>query len=160
MTKSFAAALFLGLVAAVLSPSARAADDAPAPPASQPGEAKQFDEIKVTLDTVAIDGANADVVLRMDNLSGEEKSIAFLLFFEAQSESGELGDYDYAKTNCDGPSRRTEPSPANWRSSFPRRRTGSRSGSAKAWRATWSPSPSPPDAATRRGNAAATLSPL
>ena len=44
----------------------------------------------------------ADVVLRMDNLSGEEKSIAFLLFFEAQSESGELGDYDYAKTNCDG----------------------------------------------------------
>ena len=102
MTKSLAAALFLGLLAAVLSPSARAADDAPAPPVSQPGEAKQFDEIKVTLDTVAIDGAKADVVLRMDNLSGEEKSIAFLLFFEAQSESGELGDYDYAKTNCDG----------------------------------------------------------
>jgi hypothetical protein len=101
MTKSLAAALFLGLLAAVLSPSARAADDA-APPVSQPGEAKQFDEIKVTLDTVAIDGANADVVLRMDNLSDAEKSIAFLLFVEAQSESGEFGDYDYAKTNCDG----------------------------------------------------------
>lgn len=95
MTKSLAAALLLGLLAAFLSSSARAADDAP-------GEAKQFDEIKVTLDTVSIDGANADVVLRMDNLSDEEKPIAFLLFIEAQSESGELGDYDYAKTNCDG----------------------------------------------------------
>jgi hypothetical protein len=102
MTKPLAAALLLGLLAAGLSPSARAADDAPAPPVSQPGEAKQFDEIKVTLDTVAIDGANADVVLRMDNLSDAEKSIAFLLFVEAQSESGEFGDYDYAKTNCDG----------------------------------------------------------
>ena len=41
-------------------------------------------------------------MLRMDNLAEEEKSIACLLFIEAQSESGEFGDYDYAKTNCDG----------------------------------------------------------
>ena len=41
-------------------------------------------------------------MLRMDNLAEEEKSIALLLFIEAQSESGEFGDYDYAKTNCDG----------------------------------------------------------
>jgi hypothetical protein len=100
MTKSLAAALLLGLLAAFLSRSASAETDAPAAPVSQLGEAKQFDEIKVTLDTVLIDGANADVVLRMDNLSDEEKPIAFLLFIEAQSESGELGDY--AKINCDG----------------------------------------------------------
>jgi hypothetical protein len=102
MTKSLAAALLLGLLAAFISSSARATDDAPAPQASQLSESKQFDEIKVTLDRVSIDGANADVVLRMDNLSDEEKPISFLLFIEAQSESGELGDYDYAKTNCDG----------------------------------------------------------
>ena len=58
--------------------------------------------IKVTLESFAFHGANADVMLRMDNLADEEKSIALLLFIDAQSESGELADYDYAKTNCDG----------------------------------------------------------
>ena len=38
----------------------------------------------------------------MDNLADEEKEIAFLLFIDVHSETGELGDYDYAKTNCDG----------------------------------------------------------
>ena len=70
--------------------------------ASQAGDPKQFGSIKVTLESFAFQGANADVMLRMDNLADEERSIALLLFIDAQSESGELGDYDYAKTNCDG----------------------------------------------------------
>ena len=69
---------------------------------SQAGQSKQFGSIKVTREAFSFQGANADVMLRMDNLADEEKSIAFLLFIDAQSESGELGDYDYAKTNCDG----------------------------------------------------------
>ena len=64
--------------------------------------AKQFGTIKVTLQSFSIQGVKADVVLRMDNLGDEAKEIAFLLFIDVHSETGELGDYDYAKTNCDG----------------------------------------------------------
>ena len=56
--------------------------------ASQAGDPKQFGSIKVTLESFAFQGANADVMLRMDNLADEEKSIALLLFIDAQSESG------------------------------------------------------------------------
>jgi hypothetical protein len=38
----------------------------------------------------------------MDNVGDEEKEIALLLFIDVHSESGKLGDYDYAKTHCDG----------------------------------------------------------
>ena len=38
----------------------------------------------------------------MDNLADEEKEIAMLLFIDVHSETGELGDYDYAKSRCDG----------------------------------------------------------
>ena len=55
---------------------------------SQAGQSKQFGSIKVTLEAFSFQGANADVMLRMDNLADEEKSIAFLLFIDAQSESG------------------------------------------------------------------------
>jgi len=102
MTRSISTALLLGLFAVFIAPPAIAETAGPAPQASQLGESKQFGTIKVTLEQVSIEGANADVVLLMDNLSDEEKSIAFLLFVDAQSETGELGDYDYAKTRCDG----------------------------------------------------------
>ncbi|ODA68721.1 hypothetical protein A7A08_00553 [Methyloligella halotolerans] len=93
------------LVASTLSfpPAASAQVAAPVPVNSKVGDVKQFDRIRVTLDSFAIDGPKADVVLRMENLSDEEKSIAFLLFVEAQAESGEYGDYDYHRTHCDGP---------------------------------------------------------
>ena len=38
----------------------------------------------------------------MDNLADEEKEIAILLFIDVHSETGELGDYEYAKSHCDG----------------------------------------------------------
>lgn len=97
--RSRAVALLLGL-GVLGAPSWAVAENGTQ--ASPAGQSKQFDSIKVTLDSFAFQGAKADVMLSMDNLGDEEKSIAFLLFFEAQSESGELGDYDYAKTNCDG----------------------------------------------------------
>ena len=98
LAKSKVVALVLSFAALCAAHGAVAAEVQ----AAQAGQSQQFDSIKVTLESFSIQGANADVMLRMDNLAGEEKSIAFLLFIEAQSESGELGDYDYAKTNCDG----------------------------------------------------------
>ena len=100
LAKSKVVALVLSF-AALCAAHGAVAEDAEVQ-AAQAGQSQQFDSIKVTLESFSIQGANADVMLRMDNLAGEEKSIAFLLFIEAQSESGELGDYDYAKTNCDG----------------------------------------------------------
>ena len=102
MTRSISTALLLGLFAVFTSQSAVAESAGTATPVSQVGKSKQFGTIKVTLQSFSIQGVNADVVLRMDNLGDEEKSISFLLFIDARSESGELGDYDYAKTNCDG----------------------------------------------------------
>jgi hypothetical protein len=99
--RSGAAALLLGLAVACAPYWARA-ENAGGTQASQAGQSQQFDSIKVTLESFAFQGAKGDVMLRMDNLAEEEKSIALLLFIEAQSESGEFGDYDYAKTNCDG----------------------------------------------------------
>jgi hypothetical protein len=95
-------ALPLGLLAAFVSRSAVAESAGNATPVSQIGESKQFDSIKVTPESVAVDGAKADVVLRMDNVGDEAKEIAFMLFVDVHSETGELGDYDYAKTRCDG----------------------------------------------------------
>jgi hypothetical protein len=102
MTTSISTALLLGLIAVSISPSAATESAGTTTQVSQLGESKQFGTIKVTLDSFSIQGVNADVVLRMDNLADEEKSISFLLFIDARSESGELGDYDYARTNCDG----------------------------------------------------------
>ncbi len=96
------AALLCGLCALCAAQGAVAENAGDKTQPSQAGQSQQFDSIKVTLELFAFQGANADVMLRMDNLADEEKSIAFLLFIDAQSESGELGDYDYAKTNCDG----------------------------------------------------------
>ena len=95
------AALLFGLCA-LCAANWAVAENAGETHASQAGQSKQFGSIKVTLESFAFQGANADVMLRMDNLADEERSIALLLFIDAQSESGELGDYDYAKTNCDG----------------------------------------------------------
>ncbi len=102
MARSISAALLLGLFAVFVSQAAVAESDGTAAQASQLGEAKQFGTIKVTLESFSIQGVNADVVLRMDNLADEEKEIAMLLFIDVHSESGELGDYDYAKSRCDG----------------------------------------------------------
>ena len=102
MTRSISTALLLGLFAAFISQAAVAEDEGDKTPVSQLGKSKQFDQIKVTLDSFSIDGAKADVVLRMDNLADEEKEIAMLLFIDVHSETGELGDYDYAKSRCDG----------------------------------------------------------
>ena len=100
LAKSKVVALVLSF-AALFAAHGAVAEDAEAQ-AAQAGQSQQFDSIKVTLESFAFHGANADVMLRMDNLADEEKSIALLLFIDAQSESGELADYDYAKTNCDG----------------------------------------------------------
>ncbi|MGZ5652245.1 MAG: hypothetical protein ACXWG8_18125 [Usitatibacter sp.] len=102
MTRSISTALLLGLLAVFISQAAVAEDAGTPPQVSQLGEAKQFDAIKVTLQSFSIQGVNADVVLRMDNLADEAKDISFLLFIDVHSETGELGDYDYAKTHCDG----------------------------------------------------------
>jgi hypothetical protein len=102
MTRSISTALLLGLFAVFISRSAVAESAGTATPASQVGESKQFDSIKVTLESFATQGVNADVVLRMDNVGDEAKEISFLLFIDVHSETGELGDYDYAKTHCDG----------------------------------------------------------
>ncbi len=102
MTRSIATALLLGLLAVVISQSAGAETAGNAGQVSQLGDSKQFGTIKVTLESFAIQGAKADVVLRMDNVGDEAKEIAFLLFVDVHSETGELGDYDYAKTRCDG----------------------------------------------------------
>ncbi len=102
MTRSISTALILGLFTVFISQSAVAETAGTPTQASQLGESKQFDSIKVTLDSFSIQGAKADVVLRMDNLADEEKEIAMLLFIDVHSETGELGDYDYAKTHCDG----------------------------------------------------------
>ena len=75
---------------------------------------------------------NADVVLRMDNVGDEAKEISFLLFIDVHSETGELGDYDYAKTRCDG----TIPPKGSFDCKlaliFPLHRSRSQFGSAKA----------------------------
>jgi hypothetical protein len=102
MTRSISTALILGLFAVFIAQSAVAENAGTTTPVSQLGESEQFGTIKVTLESFAIQGVNADVVLRMDNLADEKKEISFLLFIDAHSETGELGDYDYAKTNCDG----------------------------------------------------------
>jgi hypothetical protein len=67
----------------------------------------------------------------MDNLADEKKEISFLLFIDAHSETGELGDYDYAKTNCDGTIPPKRSFNCNWRSSFQLHRTRFQFGSAK-----------------------------
>jgi len=104
MTKPLFAAMLAASFALFFPPVAGAQDASPSQigQVSQIGDSKQFDQIRVTLESVAIDGEKADVALRMDNLSEEEKQIAFLLFVEAQAETGEYGDYDYYKTRCDG----------------------------------------------------------
>jgi hypothetical protein len=101
MTRTISTALLLGLLAVFIA-QPDVAETADTGQVSQLGESRQFGTIKVTLESFAIDGAKADVVLRMDNVGDEEKSIAFLLFVDVHSETGELGDYDYAKTRCDG----------------------------------------------------------
>jgi hypothetical protein len=102
MMRSLLTVLLLGILSIFVSRSALAETDTPAAEPSQIGEAKQFGDIKVTLEKVAFDGPKGTVELRMDNLSDEQKSIAFMLFVDAQSETGETGDYDYFKTRCDG----------------------------------------------------------
>ena len=102
MTRSIATALLVGLLAGFIAQSAVAETAGNAGQVSQLGDSKQFGTIKVTLESVAVDGAKADVVLRMDNVGDEAKEIAFMLFVDVHSETGELGDYDYAKTHCDG----------------------------------------------------------
>ena len=102
MTRSIATALLLGLLAAFIAPSAIAETAGDAGLVSQPGDSKQFGTIKVTFESVAVDGPKADVVLRMDNVGDEQKEIAFMLFVDVHSETGDLGDYDYFRTHCDG----------------------------------------------------------
>ena len=102
MTRSISTALLLGLFALFISRSAVAESAGDTTQVSQLGESKQFDTIKVTLQSFSIQGVNADVVLRMDNVGDEAKEFSFLLFIDVHSEAGELGDYDYAKTRCDG----------------------------------------------------------
>jgi hypothetical protein len=102
MTRSIATALLLGLLAVLAGPSAIAETAGDAGQVSQPGDSKQFGTIKVTFESVAVDGPKADVVLRMDNVGDEQKEIAFMLFVDVHSETGDLGDYDYFRTRCDG----------------------------------------------------------
>lgn len=102
MTRSISTALLLGLLAAFVAPSAIAKTAGDTDQVSQPGDTKQFGTIKVTFESVAVNGPKADVVLRMDNVGDEQKDIAFMLFVDVHSETGALGDYDYAKTRCDG----------------------------------------------------------
>ena len=103
MTRTISTALLLGLCAVFFARSAVAAESGgDTTQVSQLGEAKQFGTIKVTLQSFSIQGVNADVVLRMDNIGDEEKEIAMLLFVDVHSETGELGDYDYARSRCDG----------------------------------------------------------
>jgi hypothetical protein len=97
-----ATALLLGLFAVFIFQPAVAGTAGTTTQVSQIGESKQFGTIKVTLQSFSIQGVKADVVLRMDNLADEEKEISFLLFIDVHSETGELGDYDFAKTHCDG----------------------------------------------------------
>ena len=98
---SLVSGLLLGLSALCVSRVA-VAESPDTTQVTQVGQSKQFGTIKVTLQSYSIQGVNADVVLLMDNLADAETSISFLLFFEARSDAGELGDYNYAKTNCDG----------------------------------------------------------
>ena len=102
MTRSISTALLLGLFAVVISQSAVAETAGNAGQVSQLGNSKQFGTIKVTLESFAIQGGKEFVVLRMDNVGDEAKEIALLLFIDVHSETGELGDYDYAKPRCDG----------------------------------------------------------
>jgi hypothetical protein len=101
MTRSISTALLLGLLAIFFSQSA-VAETAETGQVSPFGEPKQFGTIKVTLEAVAVEGAKAGVVLRMDNVGDEEKQIAYMLFVDVHSETGAVGDYDYARTRCDG----------------------------------------------------------
>ena len=103
MTRSISTALLLGLLAVFIARPAVAETCRQRRVKSRSSaSSKQFGTIKVTLESVAVDGAKADVVLRMDNVGDEAKEIAFMLFVDVHSETGELGDYDYAKTHCDG----------------------------------------------------------
>ena len=102
MTRTIATALLLGLLAVLAGPSAIAETAGDTGQVSQPGDTKQFGTIKVTFESVAVDGPKADVVLRMDNVGDEQKEIAFMLFVDVHSETGDLGDYDYFRTRCDG----------------------------------------------------------
>jgi hypothetical protein len=102
MTRSISTALLLGLLAAFIARSAVAESAGTTAQVSQFGESKQFSTIKVTPESLSIDGAKADVVLRMDNVGDEQKEIAYMLFVDVHSETGALGDYDYARTRCDG----------------------------------------------------------
>jgi hypothetical protein len=102
MTRTTSATLLLGLLAAFIAPSAFAESAGDTGQISQLGDTKQFGTIKVTFESVAADGPKADVVLRMDNVRDEQKEIAFMLFVDVHSETGDLGDYDYFRTRCDG----------------------------------------------------------
>ena len=115
MTRTISTALLLGLLAIFIAQSAAAEPAGNTGEVSQLGKSKQLNSIKVTLEAFSIQGAKADVALRMDNVGDEEKGISFLLFFEALSETGELGDYDYARTRCDGTIPQREVSNASWR---------------------------------------------
>ena len=89
---SIVAALLLGLSALCVARVA-VAESPDTTQVTQVGQSKQFGTVKVTLQSYSIQGVN---------LADAETSISFLLFFEARSDAGELGDYNYAKTNCDG----------------------------------------------------------
>ena len=102
MTRTISTALLLGLLAAFAAPPTFAEPDADTAQVSQPGDTKQFGTIKVTYESVTADGPKADVVLRMDNVGDEQKEIAFMLFVDVNSDAGELENYDYARTRCDG----------------------------------------------------------
>ena len=71
-------AVLLALTAVCVSTAGGAERAGDTTQASQAGQSKQFGGIKGTLESFSFQGANADVILRMDNLADEEKSIAFL----------------------------------------------------------------------------------
>jgi hypothetical protein len=131
MTRTIPTALLLVLLAVFVGQSAVAETAGNTGQVTQLGESKQFGTIKVTLESFSIQGAKADVVLRMDNVGDEEKEIALLLFVDVHSESGELGDYDYAKTHCDGKIPPKGSFECKLALVFPLRRSRFRFGSAK-----------------------------
>jgi hypothetical protein len=60
MTRSISTALILGLFAVFIAQSAVAENAGTTTPVSQLGESEQFGTIKVTLESFAIQGVNAD----------------------------------------------------------------------------------------------------
>jgi hypothetical protein len=77
-------------------------DDALAAKPAPIAQSKQWGTVLVTLKDYSVRGGVVSVVLLMKNQSDKEETISSLLFFEALSEEGDLGENDWTNNNCDG----------------------------------------------------------